>query len=149
MPPRDQPQAIEQAFDALIDPIIAPVGQDGQSDVVVGRKRRNQIECLKDETDLAAAESRQLSVGHGRQIGTVDDHAAFIRGSESRHDMQQCALARAASSHDGDEFPFFDRKADILDCLDDRLPLTKTLGRAFHANGNPAGWWDCRHERDS
>ena len=140
MPPRDQPQAVQQAFHPLVGPTVAPAGQDGQADVVVGRQRRNQIECLKDETDFAAAEPRQLPVRHGRQIGAVDDHAAFIGRSEPRHDVQQRALARAAGAHDGDEFPFFDQEADILDGLDYRFALTKAFGCAFDANGNPAGW---------
>jgi hypothetical protein len=38
MPSRDQPQAIEQAFDPFVDLFVAPVSQDGQSDVVVGSK---------------------------------------------------------------------------------------------------------------
>jgi len=36
MPPRDQPQATEQAFDPLVDLTVAPLGQNGQADVVVG-----------------------------------------------------------------------------------------------------------------
>jgi len=36
------------------------------------------------------------------------------------------------------KFPFFDRKAHILDGLDDRLALLKAFGRTFHTNGNLA-----------
>ena len=89
-----------------------PREQPGQLDVVGDREVRDEIEELKDEADLAAAQQRP-----GRLAELVDPAPAEmdLAGGgpvEAAEQMQQSGLAAARGPHDADELALGDRQVD-------------------------------------
>ena len=64
-------------------------------DVFLGGQGRNEIECLKDHTDLLVADRGQLPLAEVGDIHTVDQDPAAGRVVQSGDDAQQRRLARA------------------------------------------------------
>src|SRR5262249_53584277 len=64
---------------------------------------RQQVEILKDETNIAIAQGGELLVVERRGCLAVDDVLASGGHVEAADDVQKRALARTARAHDGDE----------------------------------------------
>jgi len=89
-----------------------PREQPGELDVVGDREVGDEVEELKDEADLAAAQLRP-----GRLAELVDSAAAEVDlagcGSvEPAEQVQQGRLAAARGAHDADELALGDRQVD-------------------------------------
>jgi len=44
-----------------------------------------------------------VAIGHGEEVTALDDDLTVVDVVQARQAVQQCGLARAARSHDGDE----------------------------------------------
>jgi hypothetical protein len=94
------------------------VQREGQLDVFGDRQCRYQVERLEHETEPMPAPSRAFRLRQHREIGVVDAHDARVGGLEPADQPQQCRLAGAAASHDGDELAALDRHARTVEhCL--------------------------------
>ena len=62
--------------------------------------------CLKDKTDIAAAEDRQLPVFHGKNILAINQYLAGSRRIQSTNQVEQCAFAGAGFANDRHIFAF-------------------------------------------
>ena len=80
----------------------------------------NQVVHLKDETDVARAPFGELAGGHVRDFIARHGDAAVSGKVESAEKIEQRGLARAARTHEGDEFAFVHVQIEGLqdvDCL--------------------------------
>src|SRR5215467_6873952 len=64
---------------------------------------RQQVETLKDETDLAIADSRQLLLIQIGDVGAFEPIVARSRFIQASQDVHERRFAAAAGAHDGDE----------------------------------------------
>ena len=84
----------------------------GQFDIFQGSGARKQVESLKDETDLAVADGRQLFL---RQLGDRDAFeqvAAAGRLVQAAQNIHERGFAAAAGAHDGDKLAPLDADVD-------------------------------------
>src|SRR5258706_280782 len=80
---------------------------------VVQRSRaRDQVERLKDKSDLSVADRGQSIVVEPGHIRAVERVAPTGGDVEAADDVHQGGLARAARSHDRDELAFADYQVD-------------------------------------
>ena len=70
--------------------------------IPLGRERREEVEALEDEADLAAADVGALGVGGGRQVFVVDDDAPGRRRQKPAEQVQHRGLAAPRRPHDGE-----------------------------------------------
>src|SRR4029078_8904818 len=76
-------------------------------------ERRDELETLKDESDLLATESGALILVHGRHVRPVEDHLSGARGIESSEESEERGLAAPRGPHDGDERALWDREVHV------------------------------------
>ena len=72
---------------------------------------------LKDKTDMAVAESRQLFFTQCKDIGVVNEDLARIGSVQRSDDLQKGGLACTALAYDTNDFPFVDREINTLENL--------------------------------
>src|ERR1700730_5118828 len=89
--------------------------QQRQLDVFEGSQHRNEVECLKDVTDVAIAPTRQLALAQLRQVGSQHIYFAFRAAVDSRKQIQQSRLARAAGSHESQKLALLNIKVDLVE----------------------------------
>src|ERR1700716_2811111 len=70
-------------------------------DVRARAERRQKIEFLKHESDLALAQPGALAVGESGEIHAVDSNASRIRAVQSAKQIKERGLAAARRPHDG------------------------------------------------
>src|SRR5215475_2040256 len=86
---------LEQLTRAFIDFLTRPMTQvERQADVLETRQRRQEVEELKDKTDLFPANRRQRVVVQVGQRLPVEADAPGGRSVEPAKQIQQCRLAR-------------------------------------------------------
>src|SRR5574341_943207 len=91
---------------------MKPIVHHRQLDVLQRRCARQEIEALKDETDLAVADMGPL-VRRKRTYFAVVEKVTPPRGSvEATQDVHEGGLSRAGGAHDGDEFRALDIEVD-------------------------------------
>ncbi len=86
-------------------------------DIAFGRQRRQQVELLKHETDLAAAKPGAAGVGHGGEVDAVDEHVAGVGVREAAENIEERRLAAARRPDDGDELALLDCQRDAAQRL--------------------------------
>jgi acyl-CoA thioesterase I len=89
-----------------------------QQDVFFRGQCRDQLITLKHETDLAAANKRQLVFLQRSNVDTVHNHVAGGGGIEAGQQPQKRALPAARRAHDGDKLARRDCKIDAAKNLD-------------------------------
>ena len=72
-------------------------------DVRARAERRQKIEFLEHESDLALAQPRALAVGKRGEIHAVDGNASRIGAGQSAKQIKERGLAAARRADDGDE----------------------------------------------
>ena len=85
-----------------IETVAVNMLRDG--DVAARVQRRQQIEPLKHEADLVAAQLGALRVVHGNEIVAVHQHVPARGLRQSSHHIEQRGLAAARGAHHGHEF---------------------------------------------
>jgi hypothetical protein len=80
----------------------------GEFEIALGRERREEVEALEDEADLAAADVCAAGVGGGRQVFVVDHDAPGRRRQEPAEEVQHGGLAAARRPHDGEKLALLD-----------------------------------------
>ena len=83
-----------------------PLNAFGEAQISFRRQGGEEIEALKDETDLAPANVGPLCIGGGSQIFPIDDDTALRWGQQAAEQMQHGRLAASGWSHDADELAF-------------------------------------------
>src|SRR5262249_60531322 len=76
----------------------------GQFQIPIRRQRREEVETLEHEPDLAAAQVGTRGVAHRGQVLAVDYDAARTRSEQTTQDVQQRRFAAAGRPHYRDEF---------------------------------------------
>ena len=94
-----------------------------QGHVLLGRKRRQQIERLEDEPHPLAADDGALVVVQRGQIDAFQQHLAAGGRFHSAEDVQQGALARARRTHDRQQFALADLEVDAAQGVNANLAL--------------------------
>ena len=99
-----QPEHLRDDVEAVrIEPVTMNKLRDG--DISFGRQSREQIESLKDEADLVAAQFGTRCVAQFGEVIPVDQHFAARGLGQAANHVQQRRLAAAGRPHDGDRFP--------------------------------------------
>ncbi len=75
-------------------------------------QRRQQIEFLEDESDLALAQPGALGVGELREVVAVDDDVPGIGASQSTQQVEKGGFAAARGAYDTDKFSLLHVKGD-------------------------------------
>src|SRR5439155_15611677 len=81
-------------------------------DVLFRRQRRDQVEALEDEPDVAAPHLRQVALAELRQLAAVERQRSTRRLIQSTEELKERALPRAARALDGDELTAVDIEVD-------------------------------------
>jgi hypothetical protein len=85
-----------------------------REDVFERRHRRDEMERLEDEAELAAAQGGQSVLAHRGDLLAVDEDAAGGRRVEPGDEAEQRGLARARGADDGDELPVGDGQVKLV-----------------------------------
>lgn len=88
-----------------------------QENVILHGERIEQVELLKHEAELRAAEGRDLPLGDGAQRPAVEHDLATGGLIERGEDVKQRGLTAAALAHDGDVLALLDREIHIAERL--------------------------------
>ncbi|MEC5149951.1 hypothetical protein RCH22_001592 [Cryobacterium psychrotolerans] len=120
---RTMPEPVAQAegVGELIDPGLLrrirppPVESEWQGDVPPHVQRRDEVERLEDEADPAAAQDRQFRVAQAGDLGITQPNPAGACLVQSRHDVHQGGLARAARPHDRRELATTDADGHVVE----------------------------------
>src|SRR5829696_6026728 len=98
-----------------------------QLDVFKRSQDRNQVERLKDVTDVNIAPTCQLTLRHFRQAGPHYFDFAFRDAIDTRQQIQECRFAGAARPHQSEKISLVQFKIDLIQ-RDDLEPIAvKTL----------------------
>jgi hypothetical protein len=111
---------------------VPPFEHQRQSQVLLGREGGDQIERLKDQPDVAAAKSRELTIIHCLDRLAIDEDLAFVRLSQAGHQMQQRALAGTAGTHDRQKLAACDFQADAVQRENRPLSLLESFLNILH-----------------
>ena len=99
-----QAHGLQQRLGALADLGRAgPVQLQRQHHVLPHGERRDQVEELEDEADVAAAKEGALAVVQRRQLLPAQPQPAAVGPVDAAEQVEQGALAAAAAAQDGDE----------------------------------------------
>src|SRR5580700_2319409 len=104
----------------------------GQFDVLVDCEVADQVERLEDEPDLAIANPRALA---DRQLAdglSVQHVTSICRGVEQPQDREQCRLAAAGRTSDGNVGTFLDLQVDLRKCVRLHFVREEDFLYAFH-----------------
>ena len=88
--------------------------QQWRGNVLFNGMLRQEVERLKDEADLLAADARKFGVVQGRDIYAVKMIRAASRTVEAAKQMQQRGFAGAGRPHNCEKFPFGNLKVNIM-----------------------------------
>src|SRR5262245_7015975 len=101
---RGQPNLLERVLDAPppLGAVKAPVAQR-HIEVVEDVELGDEVEALKDETDVLVAQARLLVVAQAAHVDIVEKIVAAVERVEQPCDVEKRGLAGAGGAHDGDE----------------------------------------------
>ena len=143
-------EALQQLVHLLLSGrAVAPLEHERQRQVLLRRECRDQVERLKNQADVPAAEEREVAVAHPFELSAVDDDAALVGHGQAGHEVEQRALAAAAGAHDGEELALGDLQAHaverghrpvtlaelLADVLDDQRRRHRSLGADYSRAG--------------
>src|SRR5262249_8991421 len=101
---------------AVVDFLARPSAEvQRQRDVFDRGQRRQQVEELKNESDLVAADARKIVIAERRERFPVDLDFAFARSIEAPDDVPHGRFTGAGGSDDRQHFAFFDFEVDALE----------------------------------
>ena len=92
-----------------------------EEDVLLGGQHRQQVEELKDEADVLAAQLGELAVAERGDRGPVDPHLARGRPVQPGQEMHERRLARARRAHDRGQLALGDRHRDAAQGVHGRV----------------------------
>src|SRR4029077_3538019 len=107
------------------------VDELGDGNITLGRQCWEQIETLKDETNLAAAQFRARSVAQFRKIIAVDQHFATGSLRQAANHVEQRGLAATRGAHHRDGFAGLDLKIHATQSRDVHLASAVELPQVF------------------
>ena len=86
-----------------------------KQNVVLDRKRIQQVEVLKDEAKMLSAKLGQVAIRNRRKAHAVEQHISRGGLIQRGKDVQQRGFTAAAGAHDGDKLAFNHLKAHVLE----------------------------------
>ena len=95
-----------------------PAVEQRQLDVLEGRRPREEIERLEDESNLLVSDPGEGVRTQVRDIGPVEDITPGARRVEAAEEVHEGGLARARRTHDGDELAGRDDDGDAAQRVD-------------------------------
>ena len=118
---------------------LDPVEGERQRGVLGGGQHRDEVEELEDEAEPTAAQLGDRLVGHGGDVGTVDEHLAARRPVQPADEVEQCRLAAPAGPHDRNELALLDRQTHAIQSRDGGIAAAVDLGELAHFNDRHLG----------
>src|SRR5262250_3137888 len=117
----------------------------GEEQVLLDGQRGDEVDELEDEADPIAAEEGPLPLGEGRNRDAVDDHLARVRLVDSREEVEQRGLARAATPDEHGQLAPGERSAHTAQHHPPPIPLLVRLGEVADLDewgrGHSRGWY--------
>ena len=166
--PIAEPDAVEQRLGARARIAGRAVQLQRQRDIFEHRQRRDEIEELKDDADVAAAEERALLLAERGQVEhaavLAEDHAAAAGRIDAGDEVEQRALAAARLAKQADKLAGVELAVQRVEhgaagapfAIDLGQPLQADQRRAIHrpvvAGGCPVRLSfqnECSHNRSS
>ena len=108
-----QSKCVHQTVEPCTVHLLARQSQ-GHHDVLLGREHRQQIEALEDETDVVAAQQRELLVVELRQVAPLEHDAAAGGRVQTAHHMHQRRFSGSGRSHNRREPALLELHVDIF-----------------------------------
>ena len=94
-------------------------------------ERGQQVEFLKDESDLALAHAGAFAVGERGQVVAVEHDAAAVGVGESAQKIEKSGFAAARGADDADEFALLHAEGDAAQGLDLNFAYVVGLAQVF------------------
>src|SRR4051794_2751509 len=108
-----QPDAVEQVADAPV-PRAGAVEHEWELDVLGHRQRRDEVEELEDEADLAAAQLGALAGGQLRQVPVLEEDPSGVGLVEAAGQVEQRRLAGPAGADESREAARVEAQVDAV-----------------------------------
>ena len=116
-----------------------PLELQRQKQVLQHRQRRQQIEELEDEADVATPEERPVSLGLTHQIDTCDPDLTLVGQIDAADQVEQGRLAGAALAQDDDQLSSSHGGVHGVQNLVDAVSLAIRLGDRDQLDQGPRG----------
>ena len=94
---------------------LGPVEQERELHVLEDRERRDEVEELEDEADLAAPHARAVSQAHRADIPIPEQDGAGVGNVEPAGEVQERGLPRAALADQRDELALSDGQVHVVE----------------------------------
>src|SRR4051812_10387866 len=98
----------------FVDAAVLPCDLMRDLNVATGRKRRQQVEFLEDESYLALAQLSPLRIGETGDIDPVNKDATGTGRREPAEDVEQRGFTATGRADHADKLTCLDREADLL-----------------------------------
>src|SRR5262249_38206735 len=115
---------------------LRPGERQRQRDVLTGGQRRDEVECLEDETNALTPQQRQLLIGQAAQVDVAQQHRACGGRVQPSQAVHQRRLARARGSHDRGESLRRELNGQVVHGPDCFLTRTVDLDQVDGAGGD-------------
>lgn len=134
MEPVTEADVVEHGSGALPGHITGDADDvEGNRDILERSQCREQIEKLKDESDVTQADSPQRRLISPRGRLTTNADRALVRRSQSPHELQQRRLAASRRSPDQQGFTRIDADTDAAQRVGSRLTTSIREVRVLHS----------------
>jgi hypothetical protein len=131
--PVREPDATEHLFGQPEGLVARTAGDERRHRGILERGEfGQQVVELKDEAEPGAAEGRQLLLLEREDVGALQQEPAGGRAVERADNLQQGALARAATPHDADGLAPLDLQVDAAQHLDGGAIFDEGLGETLN-----------------
>ena len=115
-----------------------------QLNVFEGACARQQVECLKNKSNLLIAHPCQFIIAHVRNVFAIEHVFSLVRNVQAAEDVHQRALAAARCAHDCNHFSALDVEAHTIERMDRRVanivgfPKARAFLSLFPLEGSPS-----------
>ena len=116
----------------------APIEQ-GQFDILQGRRPSQQVEALEDESQEIPPQKRPLPAGERLDVDAAKYISAGGRRVEAAQNVHDGRFPRAAGPHDGHEIALVDSKVDPVQSLDFGRAFAVGFGQSHQFDQRPVG----------
>ena len=113
--------------------------EQGQFNIFLRRRPRQEIEALKDKAQITSTDARTLIPAQCLNMDTFEQISAGGWRIQTAQNIHGRRFARTAGTHDGNKLAFFNLKADLVERHQLTGPFAIALGHPLEGDQRTHG----------